>query len=87
MIVKYLESTTSFHSQLDNSIFLATYCSASVLNNLITAAPQFYKYFATHTMNCQPLQLYLHHMTMISLFIFLLEIWKKGPGQIYETKN
>ena len=50
MIVKYLEETTLVHGQLANSAFLShtLYCFCSQQQQLLN----FYKYLATHTMNC-----------------------------------
>ena len=63
MIAKYLEDATSVHNQLANSTFLSITlsCLCSWQQQLLN----FYKYLATHTMNYLPLQLCLHHMTVI----------------------
>ena len=71
--ITMIAKTTSVHSQLANSTFLS-----HTLSYLCSWQQQLLKYLAAHTMNCQPLQLYFHHITMIMWFTFLFEIWKKG---------
>ena len=79
--ITMIAKTTSVHSQLANSTFLS-----HTLSCLCSWQQQLLKYLAAHTMNCQPLQLNFHHITMIMWFTFLFEIWKKGLSQIRETK-
>ena len=49
MIAKYLEDTTSVHSQLANSTFLSHICNASVLNN--SNSLNFIKLIFSHSYN------------------------------------
>ena len=84
MITKYFEDITSIHSQLANSTF-----PIHTLSYLCSSQQQFlyfYKYLATHIMNCQPFQLYFHHTTMITSFIFYLRFEKRDPARSVKHK-
>ena len=83
MVVKYLEDRTSVHSRLANSTLLSH--TLSCLCFWQQQLLNFYEYLVTHTMKYWLLQLYFHHMTMITWFTFLFEILKKGLGWIHET--
>ena len=66
MVAKYLKDTTSVHSQLQLTLhFLATCCHVPVLDNSGSSIFINIQLYA-HMMNCQPFQLYWHHMTMIT---------------------
>ena len=80
MIAKYLEDTTSVHSQLANSTFLSH--TLSCLCFWQQQLLNLYKYLAIHALTYQPLQLYLHHTTVIMWFtlIFYLRFGKRDPA-------
>ena len=84
MIAKYLQDTISVHSQLAISTFLSH--TLSCLCSWQQQILNFYKYLATHKMNYQPLQLYLHHITVIMWFTFYLRFGKRDPARSVKHK-
>ena len=81
MIAKYLEYTTSVHSQIANYAFLSH--TLSCFHSWQQQLLNFDKYVDTHTMNYQPLQIYLHHMTMIMWFT---RFGKRDPAESVKHK-
>ena len=75
MIAKYLNNTTSVHSQRVNSTLLCH--TLSYLCSWQQQLLNFYKYSTTHTMNYHPFRLFASHDNDHMIYIFIWDL-KRG---------